>query len=583
VVFAAILARRLVVAGRALVERGWSPRVVASALAIIAIGPIVLASFPLLRSSDESPHAPTVAAALLDAVLFVVATAFVATFEMSDQLRARARRFGAIVALVVCVIGFGWLSFSQSLGVTMRSGGGLAAALVSGFERWTDRDGDGVGASFGGRDCDEGDPRIHPGADDASVDGIDQNCDDVDGPVVLLASTSPGAASPGPDGNAAPAASATAAPALPTKPNVLLVTLDTVRADHTSSYGYAHRTTPHLDELAKAGVVFEQAYATGSDTQRAIVPLVSGRRLGDTPRDRREWPTIGDDAQTLAERLQKAGYFTAAVTSFTWMSKERGFAQGFDRFETAFEEEHPERGTTGPHATRAARSIVEHVKGQSKPFFLWVHLFDAHERYLAHNGFEFGKGKTALYDGEIGFVDEQVGQILRALDASGQKQKTIVLVHGSHGEAFDEHGSSGHGRDLYQEVMRVPLVVAGPGVQAGARITQRAVSTLDLAPTILELAGVGKEGLSGTSLVGALGGAQLEREPVYARGDKRAMVIDFPMKLIRVERGEKKKHRHLLFDLAADPSEKKDLSDDNKPEVARLITVLEGFARSPSP
>lgn len=574
----ALVAKRLVQTGRWLVDRGVSARNVAIGLAVLAIAPTFVVSLPLLSGHDPSPHAPAVAAALIDGVLFVVAGAVAVTYDVGERARAIARRYGLPAAASLLATGALWLSASPALALALRSGGGLAAAMVGSLERWTDRDGDGYGSHFGGADCDEGDPRRFPGAADPPDDGVDQDCDGADG---VASATSPAQ-------EVAPSvpsvtASAEPVPALPppvvlpipTRPSIVLVTLDTVRADHTSAYGYDKKTTPRLEALAAHGALFEHAYAPASDTQRAYLPLFSAVSYRDTPKSKRSWPTLQDEANTLAERMKAAGYQTAFVSSFQWMSEERGFHQGFDHFTEAFREEHPERGVTGPHAIRAARAILEKTQGDAKPLFLWVQLFDAHEEYHRHQGFSFGHGDEGAYDSEIAFVDKQLGDLVDAVEASPLKGKVAWIVHGSQGEGFGEHDVKGHGRELYEEMVRVPLIVALPGAPE-TRIKGAAVSTLDIVPTVLELAGASGESV-GVSLAGAARGLPLQREPVRIGNSKRSALIDFPLKIVLFERGEKR-DRVLLFDLAADPNEQKDLSSDRREDVSRLKTALEADA-----
>lgn len=165
-----------------------------------------------------------------------------------------------------------------------------------------------------------------------------------------------------------------------------------------------------------------------------------------------------------------------------------------------------------------------------------------------------------------------MGDLVDAIDASPLKDNVAILVHGSNGEGFGEHDVKGHGKELYEEMVRVPLVVVAPGAKAGAEVTGRAVSTLDLVPTMLELAGAPAPSV-GVSLSPALGGGQLERAPVQLRNAKRAAVIDYPMKLIVVRRD--KKERVLLFDLAQDPREERDLSADRPDDLKRLRALIE--------
>lgn len=575
VIGAAVVARHLVRTARKLADRGVSPRGVAIGFALLTIGPLLLVAYPLVRGVDESDASRAVVSALVDGAIFVVATALAASIDLGDGLRERARAWGLAAALVVFVAGAGWVVGSQSLAGALRSGGGLAATILRGLDGWTDRDHDGAGAYFGGGDCDEGDPTRHPGAFDIPGDGIDQDCDGRDAP--LPVSTAGSAAS-----------QERPAPIVPAKaahPSIVLITLDTVRADHVGAYGYSKKTTPRFDALAERGTLFTHAYATGSGTQQALMPLVSGRSYESTARDGREWPTVAASVETLAERLKAAGYRTAAVTSFTWLSQERGFDQGFDSFDAVYTEDHPERGVTGPHAVRAARAALAKAASDPRPLFLWVHLFDAHESYLSHTGFDFGHDSQGLYDGEVAFVDQQLGEIVADIESSARGTSTAIVVHGSNGEAFGEHGAKGHGKNLFDEEIRVPLLVSVPGGLTG-KYESGVVSTLDLAPTLLSLAGAPVEGCEGASLVPLLGplhegggagesAGEGRRESVFAQTSKRRAVVDWPLKLIEERRTKKKGSHAQLFDLAKDPAEKTDLSEERAADVTRLSELLD--------
>lgn len=567
VVGASLVARRLVGTARSLAERGRNPRLIAAAFAVITIAPLLAVAFPLVRGTEDSDASRGVVAALVDGAIFVVASALAANVELGEEWRARAKTWGLGAAAAAFAVGFGWVLTSQSLGVSLRNGGGLAAALMGGLERWTDRDHDGAGSSFGGGDCDEGDPRRHPGAFDVPGDGIDQDCDGHDAPAVVASDVEP---SPRSTGSArAVAASAASSGA---RPSVVLVTLDTVRADHTSAYGYEKKTTPALDGLAASSALFLHAYATGSDTTRALAPLVSGRVLTETTRDRREWPSIPASIDTIAERMKRAGYLTGAVTSFTWLSREHGFDQGFDSFDAAYKEDHPERGITGPHAVRAARAFLAKNAADPRPLFLWVHLFDAHESYLPHTGIDFGHDKRGLYDGEIAYVDVQLSELLDAVRSSPRGASTAIIVHGSNGEAFGEHATNGHGKELYEPQLRVPLVVSIPGAQP-LRYGAGAVSTLDIAPTILELGGAPMDDVAGSSLLPlATGERAARREVVFAASARKSVVIDWPLKLL--VGGEKKGRSRALFDLSADPNEADDVAGARAADVERLEKLL---------
>ncbi|MFT3768771.1 MAG: sulfatase-like hydrolase/transferase [Minicystis sp.] len=569
VVAAAVIAQRMVGLGRGLVARGVKPWIPAAFGAAVGVLPLLAVAVPLGQQSDDA-GAAAVRAAIVDGAIVAVATALAASMELGASL-GRVARLAAVPAAVVLFVAAGARVESNSaLARSMKAGGGLSATILAALERWTDRDNDGTGAHFGGDDCDEGDPSRHPGAPEIPGDGVDQDCDGIDPakpapPPSATAALPPSssaatAAAPAPTAASGPTQPASTVEPVPSgKPDIILVTLDSVRADHTSVHGYARETTPNLAKLAAKGVVFEHAYAAGGDPQRALAPLVSGKRLGDTARSKRDWPTLLPENDTLAERLKKGGYRTGAVTSFTWLSEEHGFAQGFDYFKPVFEGVHPEHVVTGNFAAKAALSVWKELEKDAHPIFLWVHLFDAHEKYLEHKGISFGKGTKAAYDGEIAFVDQKLGELMAAVDASPRAGRVAWLVHGSLGEGFGEHDFVGHSNgELYEETLRVPLVVTLPDGKPG-RYGKDAVSVVDVPATVADLGGIAADGFAGVSLTPiARGDLGRDHGPVYARSQKKAALIAWPLKLMVFEK--KKADRFLLFDLGGDPGEREDIS-----------------------
>lgn len=594
VVAAAVVAIRLVGLAVRWQERGGSPRALRTALLVLALGPpLGLVGWSLVSSAAHGLHAGLAQAALVDAVLALVGMGLLFQRGVPERLRGPAQL--AAVPLVVVLIGVGFVRVEVGAGVSaaVRARGGIPAAVLGVLEAWTDRDRDGAGAHFGGRDCDEGDPARRPGAADVPGDGLDADCDGVDGRAVAETSTAEASSTPELTGASAtptkPSATTRSGPtrlvadttgdaasAAPERPDIVLVTLDSVGARHTSAYGYDKDTTPTLSALADKGVIFAHAFAIGTTTQRALTPLVTGRPLSASRRSADEWPTLLDENETVAERLKQAGYATAAVTSFTWLRQDRGFHQGFDIFdESAFRAEHPEHSSTGPHAVKAAQQAYEQLIGSKGPLFLWIHLFDAHTKYIEHPGIDFGSGKLARYDGEVRFVDDRLGEIVKLIDGSSRGSRTLWLVHGSHGEAFGEHGKRGHGEEVYDENIAVPLVAMAPWASPG-RYETDAVSTLDIVPTLLDYAGASRDGVAGVSLREIIEGKlAFERAPVSAHAGRRSCVIDWPLKLL-VKKRKEGAPRLLLFDLQSDPDERRDVSDERHAELRRLDGLRKG-------
>jgi arylsulfatase A-like enzyme len=584
-VVSAVAAGRLVLLGRALVEGGLSRAVLGVVPWVAAFAALALLALPLAKAPGE---APLVRAAMGDGLVGVAWLAVLLSREWPDAVRRALGMVGVPLTALTMIAGGAHLETSTA-GAALARAGGVPGVLVELLTAWSDRDGDGHAAHFGGRDCDEGDPKRHPGAVDVPGDGIDSDCDGREVPApehradaVASAPSASNSARPAPtatsSASATPSPSAEgASPSAPSgaklrssdpRPDVIVVTLDTVRADRTSLYGFTKKTTPVLEKLAAEGIVFEHAFAVAGDPQRALTPIVSGRPYSETPHGPGEWPVIDDNAETVAERLRPRGYRTGAVTSFTWLRKDRGFAQGFELFDEApFRENHPERKVTGARAIDAAIAMHGELASGEAPLYLWVHLFDAHARYLPHDGLSFGSGDEGLYLGEIAYVDRELGRLVEAVRSSARGKHTVWIVHGSHGEAFGEHGASGHGASVFDEVLRVPLLVAGAGVSPSRPTT--AVSTMDVAATVLELANAEARGLAGVSLAPAMRGTALTRPPLVAHAYRRVAVIDWPLKLIHT-RLRSGKESLALYDLAADPAEKDDLARTRPDDVKRL-------------
>ena len=373
-------------------------------------------------------------------------------------------------------------------------------------------------------------------------------------------------------------AAATAA-AAPQRPSVLLVTLDTTRADHLGCYGAKEAATPALDALAAEGARFPRALSPAPLTFPAHVSILSGRvprRHG--VRDNAMF-RLGADVPLLQEQLARHGYATAAVVSAAVLDRGLGLARGFSSYEDTGARE--ERG-----ADRTVDAAIARLAALAPPFFLWVHLYDPHAPYAPPEPFA-SRFSTRPYDGEIAFMDAQAGRLLAA--ARARAGPLLVVAAGDHGESLGEHGEDGHGVFVYQATQRVPLIVAGPAIAAGAA-PAGSVGLIDVAPTILDLLKLPPlAGADGRSLAAALtsGAPVASRDyelesyfPLFSYGwaPLRGLVRE-DTKFIDAPRAE-------MYDLASDPRETKDLREPRAREAETLsralFALIEGDTPSPS-
>jgi arylsulfatase A-like enzyme/Tfp pilus assembly protein PilF len=291
--------------------------------------------------------------------------------------------------------------------------------------------------------------------------------------------------------------------------NVLLITLDTTRADRLGAYGYAAAETPHLDRLAEEGVLFEQPVTptaftlpSHSSIMTGLYPPFHGVRLNGGS-------ALADVQTTLAERLAGAGYRCGAVVGAFVIDGRWGLDQGFEYYDDDFEMA-PDQPLDLAGVQRPGDRVVDLGlewlgEDDGRPFFGWLHFYDAHIPYQPPEPYATrfaGRGKSGLYDGEIAFADSQVGRVFDWLAARGLTEKTIVVVVGDHGESLGDHGEKEHGYYIYDATVRVPLIIKVPGSGfRGVRVQQQ-VRTIDVLPTILDLTGIDPpQPLHGSSLV----------------------------------------------------------------------------------
>lgn len=294
--------------------------------------------------------------------------------------------------------------------------------------------------------------------------------------------------------------------------NVLVITLDTTRADRLGCYGHAGAQTPHLDGLAAEGIRFADAVTVAPITLPAHATIFTGL---DPPqhgvRDNGEFE-LSAAHTTLAEMLEALGYETAAFVSAFVLDARFGLNQGFEQYDdqvtplsatdaSAFVNPIYER--PADRVTDAAMDWLRTRKA-GRPFFCWVHYFDPHSPYSPPAAFA-ARFADRLYDGEIAFMDSQIGRLVSALQSSGVWDRTLTIVVGDHGESLGEHGESTHAKLIYESTMRVPLLIACPALVQGPHVVSDVVvSVADVVPTVLDLLGIAvSDALDGRSLLAA--------------------------------------------------------------------------------
>ncbi|MEW6320852.1 MAG: sulfatase-like hydrolase/transferase [Acidobacteriota bacterium] len=372
----------------------------------------------------------------------------------------------------------------------------------------------------------------------------------------------------------------------PAPPSVLLVSIDTLRADRLGSYGYAAAATPALDALAARGLRFDQAATVAPLTLPAHASLLTGTFPSfHGIRDNGGF-YLGDDLVTLAEVLAGQGYRTGGFVGAFVLDRRWGIAQGFDRYFDDFDLSKYDTAAGLDVVQRPAPEVVDRAlawlgEDATRPFFAWVHLYDPHAPYAAPDAYRsrFPATMHGAYDAEVAATDAAVGRLFDALAASGRLDNTVVIVVGDHGESLGEHKEQQHGFFLYDSVMRIPLIIAGPGVPAAVVPDQ--VRIVDVMPTVLDLLGVGAPtAVQGASLLPLTRGERLDllafAETWYPRyhynWSELKAVRDGRYKYIAAPRRE-------LYDTSQDPGETHDLSAANPRLADALAAALADLER----
>jgi arylsulfatase A-like enzyme/Tfp pilus assembly protein PilF len=364
-------------------------------------------------------------------------------------------------------------------------------------------------------------------------------------------------------------------------PNVLLITLDTTRADHLGCYGYARARTRHLDQLAREGVRFEWAFSPAPITLPAHASILTGlypfehgvRNNGDF--------YLADRFETLATVLHKAGYRTAAFVSSFILDRRYGLARGFDVYDdrqeaTGSQVVNLEAERRGDRTALVLSSWLDtYGRDRSSPFFAWLHLFDPHEPYAPPQPFRQAFA-DAPYDGEIAFDDAIVASVMDKLGQLSLRDETLVVIVGDHGESLGDHGEETHSMFVYDSAIRVPLIIWRPGIVPSGVVVHDAVRLTDVAPTVIDLVGaVRLPASNGRSLVPLIQGRRTAPVPVYSETLLPQLYMNWaPLKSVRDDRWKLiEAPRPELYDVQNDPAEHENRYEQ-QPQTTRVLQEL---------
>lgn len=373
-------------------------------------------------------------------------------------------------------------------------------------------------------------------------------------------------------------------------PNIVLITVDTLRPDHLHYGGNPRNTTPCLDRLSKEGVVFTHATSVAGWTLPSMATILTGHYPSEHGATDFHW-SLEVSMPTLAGILRQNGYDTYGFVSHVMLTPTYGMGEGFSHFDfSVLNVGDPHEVTTAQQLTELAHTGMRDAKA---PYFLWVHYFDPHFKYIDHAQFHFGDSDPDRYDSEIAFTDYYIDDLLKVVDHGN----TIIIFTSDHGEEFGEHGSKYH-YTLHGEVMRVPLIIKGPGI--APRTDDQPAEQTDFMPTILALAGIAPPaGLPGRNLLEP----RDVNEPQYIERDRPPQwrqrgVIRGTHKLIVIENADTTQippasrneeivvHNVVpgiyLFDTARDPGEQTNLFSQSDSTSMRLLALVNThFSKAP--
>lgn len=565
-------------AGRA--DRPWLARL-RGLQPLGRVGPalvgMLLLSLPVLHLAVHiMPQlAPKIPWRHILAVAVLVAAAHGAAGYLGRRARRPARRGRAAgVAAASVLLGVVTLTHigadheAKSVAIT---GSPLLANLIDLVREGTDFDRDGYGFLLGENDCAPFDGTIHPLARDLPDNGIDEDCNGRDFTFQAPPAHRTGERMSVPEG-------------FRRDWNILLLTVDTVRYDHTGFGGYIEKTgrdtTPNLDKLVERSVSFTFANAPSAGTMASIPAILtskffhSGIALDENVPPRTP-PRLKPENLLIAEITKNKGYYNGAILTHVYF-KDWGMEQGFDTYDNEIGAEYQPRRVTSHEVTD--KIIAWIGRNQRRKWFLWAHYLDPHGYYVPHPGERsFGTTEEDLYDGELYYTDKHLGRLFKELASMPGADRTIIIITSDHGDGFNEHGFINHGQALYRELLHVPLIMHIPG--APPRAVDGAVSPLDIVPTVADLIGFDYDPaqFEGESLVPQLFYEKDAHDRVvFAETDwpepQRAAITSSHKLIYKLKR-----NLYELYDLAADPWEKRNISTRDRDAFDKMKRYLDSW------
>ncbi len=385
--------------------------------------------------------------------------------------------------------------------------------------------------------------------------------------------------------------------------NVVFIVIDTMRADHLSCYGYERATTPNMDTLARYGIRFDDVIAQSTWTKASMASLWTGAYPANHEilRFNRVMPP---EALMPAEILREAGMRTAGIWRNGWLAPNFGFSQGFEIYlhpttgaaQAKLQRSRPGGGVLPGSDEDSAVASFEFIDNFGhERFFLYVHMMDLHQYVYDQKAPDFGSSYLDAYDAALNWSDRVVGALVNHLQERGLLDKTMIVVTSDHGEAFQEHGTEGHARNLYREVIQVPWIVSLPFALEPGIVVEERVENVDVWPTLLDILGmpslIQPDGRSLLPTILAAGGEATERDPA---ADRRPQAIsqldrywgqrDTTKPLVAVIEGPKRlmlwtdgSEPTELYDTDSDPGEQVNLYDPEAEESKRLHAFAQQY------